>query len=337
MMKKKGIIILSFLVLLIVAAALIFYYMTPKEVEPEYVFSYAENQTKGYPTTLAAQYFADLVEEKTEGRIRIIVHAEGELGTEKEVLQQMQYGGIDFARVSLSQLAELVPEMNVLQMPYLYENSDHMWRVLDGDIGNTFLEYVNSREMVGLSWYDAGARNFYNSVRPITCLEDMEGLRIRVQESEVMADMVESLGAIAQPITYSEVYSSLERGFCDGAENNWPSYEAMLHYEVAGYYTVDEHTRVPELQLCSQHTWDVLSEQERKIIAECAKESAVYERELWVKYEEEARMSAIKNGTKVVELSEEEKERFQQAVQPIYKKYCGEYMDILYRIMELVE
>lgn len=337
-MKKKGKIILSFGVLLIVVVAIFVYcYMTPKEVEPEFVFSYAENQTKGYPTTLAAQYFADLVEEKTDGRIRIIVHAQGELGTEKEVLQQLQYGGIDFARVSLSPLAELFPEMNVLQMPYLYENSDHMWRVLDGDIGNTFLEYVNSGELVGLSWYDAGARNFYNSVRPITCLEDMEGLRIRVQESEVMADMVESLGAIAQPITYSEVYSSLERGFCDGAENNWSSYEAMLHYEVAGYYTVDEHTRVPELQLCSLHTWNVLSGQDREIIAECAKESALYERELWVKYEEEARMAAIEKGTKVVELSEEEKERFQKTVQPIYKKYCGEYMDIIYQIMELGE
>ena len=116
----------------------------------------------------------------------------------------MQYGGIDFARVSLSQLAEYIPELNVLQMPYLYSDSDHMWKVLDGRIGSDFLEKVSKSELIGLSWYDAGARNFYNSKKPITCLEDMAGMRIRVQESEVMVDMVEALGATALPIPYAD-------------------------------------------------------------------------------------------------------------------------------------
>lgn len=333
-MNKKRKIILSLIVLIMVVGAIgVKIYLTPKEIEPEYVFSYAENQTEDYPTTLGGMRFAELVEQRTGGRIRIIVQAEGQMGTEKEVIQQLQYGGIDFARVSLSQLAEFVPQMNVLQMPYLYENSEHMWRVLDGNIGHTFLDAASSSDLVGLSWYDAGARNFYNSVKPITCLEDIKGMRIRVQESEVMADMVEELGAIALPITYAEVYSSLERGLCHGAENNWPSYEAMRHYEVAKYYSVDEHTRVPEMQICSRHTWEKLSEEDREIIRQCAKESALYQRELWAQREEESRQKALANGVEEVLLASEEKQRFRQEMAEIYEKYCSDYMDMINQII----
>lgn len=249
------------------------------------------------------------------------------------MIKQLQYGGIDFARVSLSQLAAYIPELNVLQMPYLYMDSAHMWRVLDGEIGDSFLNSVREHELVGMSWYDAGARNFYNSVRPITCPEDMVGMRIRVQESEVMIDMVEALGATALPVSYEEVYSSLERGLCDGAENNWPSYEAMCHYEVASYYTVDEHTRVPEMQICSVHTWDKLSEEDRRIILECAAESALYGRELWTQREETSRLAALENGTLETVLSSEEKQEFQDRMSDIYIKYCSEYMDIINKII----
>lgn len=247
---------------------------------------------------------------------------------------QMQYGGIDFARVSLSQLAEYIPELNVLQMPYLYSDSDHMWKVLDGRIGSDFLEKVSKSELIGLSWYDAGARNFYNSKKPITCLEDMAGMRIRVQESEVMVDMVEALGATALPIPYADVYSALERGTVDGAENNWPSYEAMNHYEVAKYYTVDEHNRVPEMQICSKHTWNKLSEDDRQMILECAKESALYERKLWKEREADSKEIALKQGVEVVELSAAEKKRFQEAVMGVYEKYCADYMDVIEQIIE---
>lgn len=317
-----------------VAILLIRYWRKPMEPIPEYVFSYAENQTEDYPTTLGAKRFAELVAERTNGRIRIVVEAEGRLGNELDVIQQMQYGGIDFARVSLSQLAAYVPELNVLQMPYLYADSEHMWRVLDGEIGDTFLQGVQEHELVGLSWYDAGSRNFYNSVKTITSPEDMKGMRIRVQESDVMMDMVVALDAIAVPISYEEVYSSLERGLCDGAENNWPSYEAMDHYEVAKYFTVDEHTRVPEMQICSIQTWKKLSEEDRKILAECAAESALYQRELWTLREEESRKIALRKGVQEVVLTAEEKALFQSEMSEIYEKYCSDYMDIIDRIIE---
>ena len=219
-MKKRRILILFAAVVL--SAGFFLYHRLRSVRAPEFVLSYAENQTEDYPTTLGAKKFAELVERESSGRIKILVQAEGELGAESGVIAQMQYGGIDFARVSLSQLAEYIPELNVLQMPYLYSDSDHMWKVLDGRIGSDFLEKVSKSELIGLSWYDAGARNFYNSKKPITCLEDMAGMRIRVQESEVMVDMVEALGATALPIPYADVYSALERGTVDGAENNWP-------------------------------------------------------------------------------------------------------------------
>lgn len=331
--KRKIIAFLAVFLALSAGIALCIYRM-PKEVEPEFVFSYAENQTENYPTTVAAQFFAELVEKRTNGRIRIIIRAEGELGAENDVITQMQYGGIDFARVSLSQLAGTVPEMSVLQMPYLYVNSRHMWRVLDGEIGNTFLGYVENSDLVGLSWYDAGARNFYSVKKPITCVEDMEGMRIRVQESELMADMVEALGATALPVSYAEVYSSLEQGNCDGAENNWPSYEAMRHYEVAPYFSVDEHNRVPEVQICSLHTWEKLSEEDRQIIKECAEESALYQRALWTQREQEARQLALENGVQEILLTPEEKQRFREKMMGIYEKYCSEYMDIINQIIE---
>lgn len=309
----------------------------PKEIVPEFVLSYAENQTQDYPTTLGAKRFAELVEERSGGRIRIVVYAEGELGREAEVIEQMQFGGIDFARVSLSQLAEHAPELNVLQMPYLYVDSEHMWRVLDGEIGEAFLQSVGKTQLVGLSWYDAGARNFYSSGKPIYSAEDMVGMKIRVQESELMADIVEALGATALPISYEEVYSNLERGFCDGAENNWPSYEAMDHYEVAQYYTLDEHTRMPEMQVCSAHTWEKLSEEDRKLIMECAAESALYQRELWTQREEQSRQTVLECGVTEIALSKEEKLVFQEKMSGVYVKYCREYMDILNMIIEAGE
>lgn len=331
-MKKRWIMIAG--IALVLVAGVIWRYRSQHQKEPEFVLSYAENQTKDYPTTLGAQKFADLVEERSNGRIQILVLAEGELGAESDVIAQMQYGGVDFARVSLSQLAEYIPQLNVLQMPYLYEDSAHMWRVLDGTIGDDFLDIVSQNELIGLSWYDAGARNFYNSKKPITCLEDMQGMRIRVQESEVMADMIEVLGASAIPIPYADVYSALEQGTVDGAENNWPSYEAMNHYEVAKYYTIDEHNRVPEMQICSKHTWSKLSEEDQQMILDCAKESALYERKLWKERESESEAKAIEQGVEVVELSAEEKKRFQEAVTGIYEKYCSDQMDIIEKIIE---
>ena len=254
-MKKKLLIVFSSIVI-IGMLILIITVKKESDIVPEYVLTYAENHPEDYPTTLGGYKFAELVEERTDGRIKIIVRAGAIMGDEKDVVEQLRFGGIDFTRASLSSLGDLIPELNVLQMPFLYEDSQHMWRVLDGEIGNYFMDAFTGSNLVALAWYDAGARNFYTRNKAITCLEDMQGMKIRVQEAQLMMDLIEALGAIPVPTTYREVYSELEIGNIEGAENNWPSYESSDHYEVATYYTIDEHTRVPEVQLCSQILWN---------------------------------------------------------------------------------
>ena len=307
----------------------------PVQDEPgaELILRYAENQPEDYPTTQAALAFADLVAQRTNGRVKVLVYSGGELGAEQSVIQQMQFGGIDFSRVSLSQLAEYEPALSVLQLPYLYTDADQMWRVLDGTIGDEFLSMLESLELTGLSWFDAGVRSIYTRQK-VTGLADLQGLTIRVQESDMMADMVEALGAKAVKIAYSSVYSALQRHTIDGAENNWPSYEAMNHYEVAPYFTIDEHTRVPEMQICSASIWEQLSEEDQEILRKCARESAEYERELWKDREEQSRQTAIANGTCVISLPTEEKERFRKAMSNLYETYCSDSAELIKKIME---
>lgn len=333
--KKKKMYLLICVGVVLALALTLFIINRKHAAIPEYVFSYAENQTKDYPTTMGGLRFAALVEERTQGRIRIQVQSEGAFGSEAEVIRQMRYGGIDFARVSIAQLADDIPEMKVLQLPYLYEDASHMWRVLDGEIGERFLGYSAQRDLIGLSWYDAGARNLYCTDKPIRTLQDIQGMCIRVQEAEMMSEMITALGAIPVQIPYDQVYASLERKEVDGAENNWSSYVAMQHYEVAGYYTVDEHVRIPEMQICARHTWEQLSEEDRRIILECARESALYERRLWTEYEKQAREIALRNKVEEIVLSAEEKKKFQIAMEPIYEQYFEDYGDDIERILAL--
>lgn len=310
-------------------------FIAGRKKAPEYVFSYADNQPEDYPTVQGAKKFAELVYERTDGRIKINVFAEGEMGNENDVVEQLQYGGIDFARVSVMILADVKSKFNVLQLPFLYRDETHMWKVLDGEIGDEFKKELEGSGLVALSWYDAGARHFYNSSGPIERVEDIKNMRIRVAESDMMAAMVEALGARSVPMAYSEVYAALQTSSIDGAENNWPSYESMRHYEVAKYITLDAHNRIPEMQLVSQATWDHLSGTDREIISTCAEESARYERELWKTREQNVRDMLTKAGCVVTELSTVEHARFREAVMIVYRMYCSEYIDVVNRIAKL--
>lgn len=300
----------------------------------EYIFTYAENHPGDYPTTLGALEFARLAEEKSEGRIIIDVKCDGELGDELSVIKQLKFGGIDFARVSVSPLSGMMPVLNVLQMPYLYRNGEHMWNVLDSEIGGDIFSQFEGSGIHPLSFYNAGARNFYNNIRPINKMEDLKGLKIRVQQSELMKDMVNYLGAEPVAQEYSNVYASLQRGVIDGAENNIPSYISAMHYQYAKYYTKDEHTRVPEIQMCSEVTWSKLSEEDREIIKEAAIESSRYERRLWDEKETVYEEMLIKEGVEINTLSPDERNRFKVTLEPLYEEYCKDYMDFLEKINE---
>ena len=294
------------------------------EVQPELILRYAENQPEDYPTTKAALAFAEMVSQRTEGRVKVVVYSGGELGAEQSVIEQMQFGGIDFARVSLSQLAEQLPDLSVLQLPYLYTDAQQMWRVLDGSIGDGFLSRLDGMDLVGLSWFDAGVRSFYTREKAV-CLEDLQGKIIRVQESDMMSEMVSDMGAQPVQVVYSQVYASLHNGRIDGAENNWPSYEAMGHYEVAPYFMKNEHTRVPEIQIASRAAMEKLAGLDSSfpgIVRGCARDSANVERRLWAQREAQAEEDMRAWGVEVTTLPDTEKQKFRAAVRPLYEQFA---------------
>ena len=301
------------------------------QTEPEFVLTYAENQPQNYPTSLGGERFAQLVKERTDGKVVVQVKYAGEYGTDEEVVSQLYFGGLDFARVSLAVLADELPVLNVLQLPFLYEDSLHMWRVLDGQIGADLLDALQESKVIGLSWYDAGARSFY-ATTPIRRVEDMRGLTVRVQNSQLAMDMVELLGADPVYVDHNDVHYAFETGKIDAAENNWPVYQFLDHYMVAKYYTVVEHTRVPDVLIISSRTWQQVPEEYREIIRSCAEEAALYQRNLWVRNDIFARATVIDSGCEVIFLTAEEKEAFRDKVQPLYKEYCADYLDLIRQI-----
>ena len=321
--------------LLFMAAVLMLYACAgvteESDAAPEYVFTYADNQNEDYPTVQAARFFASQVSEKSEGRIEIKVYANGELGDEQSTIEQIRYGGIDFARVSLSSLTGYSGMAGILLLPYLYKDLEHMWNVLDGEIGEEVMDSFDGSGFEPLSWYDAGVRSFYFT-KPVYSLADMQGMNIRVQDVDLMKEMVELLGANPVPAVYSDVYAALEVGTVDGAENNLPSYTAMEHYRVAPYIFLDEHMRVPEMQIISSRTFEKLSEEDQALIKECAEESAQYERTLWKRFWSEAETKALAEGAYEIYPNEEAMQEFRDAVSPLYEEYASDYEVLLERI-----
>lgn len=303
---------------------------------PLLILRYADNQPEDYPTTKAAEYFAQLVEERTRGKIRVRLYCNGELGDENQVFEQVQFGGIDMARVSLGTMAEAHPGVAVLSLPFLYDDAEHMWRVLDGPIGEKFLTGARQAGVFGLSWFDAGARSFYTR-SPINGLEDLRGLTIRVQESTFMSRMVELLGAVPVQIPYNDVYSAMQTSKIDGAENNWPSYAATGHYQAARYYLLDEHSRLPEMQIMSTVALDKIAEIDEDYVAivrQCARECALYERELWVQEEIGSERLVRDYGCVVTTLTQAQAEEFRQAVQPMYEERSEEERALIQQIRD---
>ncbi len=297
------------------------------------VFRLAEIHPEDHPTTMADQEFARLVEYRTKGRIVIKVYDSQQLGPEKSVIDQVQFGAIDFARTSISPLSEVAPELNVLQLPYIYRDGDHMWQVLNSEIGDFFLKSIEDEGFIGMGWYDGGARNFYNSVREIKNIADLKGLRFRVMESQLMVDMAKALGTAVIPMPYGEVYGAIQTGVIDGAENNFPSYDTSLHFEVAKYYTIDEHVRVPEILIASNKILDRISQEDLEIIMTCAKDSQEFQRKKWLEKSTESEEKLRDAGCIITQI--EDREDFIEAVSPLYDKYASDFMNIITQIQEL--
>ncbi len=327
---KKLLVLISILLLLFTGC----HKSGDKSEEKQLVLRYADNQPEYFPTTKAARYFATLVHSRTGGKIDIQVYANAELGGEVQCYQQIQFGGLDFARFSLGTLSAYYPQLNLLMLPYLYTDSDHMWRVLDGELGDEFLSIVESTGLTGLCWFDAGARSFYTRM-PISKLEDMKGLTIRVQENDIMSRMVSSLGAETIQIPYGDVYSALQMGKVDGAENNMPSYFYTGHFESAKYAFMDDHFRLPEMVVMSaaaRKEIEELGPEFLEIVKSCAEEAGLYERKLWKEEEESAIRQLVNMGVIFTYPSNGEIEKFQNAMDVIYEDFSGENARLIDRI-----
>ena len=297
------------------------------------------NHAEGFNVSVALRHWADLVRERTDGRINIEIYYDAVLGDEKSAIEQCQYGGLEFARVNISPMCEFVDGFNALSMPYLYNDDEHFWKAME-TVG---MELMTSQEMkdagfYGLTWYDGGTRNFYNSKKPIHTPADMAGMNIRVQESSLMMGMIEALGAKPTAMPYGDVYSGLQTGVIDGAENSVVQYLGVSHYEVSPYITLDGHTRAPDMLIMSEKVRETLSEEDVQIIADAALESWEMQRELWAEVDAEARGKLEEQGVEFVDLTPDEFQAFVDACEPMWEEYeGGKYMDIIQEVRALAE
>jgi len=227
------------------------------------------------------------------------------------------------------------PLMAALSLPFLYRDRAHMFNVVDGPIGQEMLESLQKQNLLGLCWYDAGFRNFYNSKREIRTPADMAGLKIRVQESALMMDMVRFLGASPTPMAFAEVYTGLQNGIVDGAENNWPSYISQSHYEVAKYFTVNQHIASPEMVLINLRTWNNLSDAEKKIVKDGAMEGARVQRASWLEAEKRDEAKARAAGSIITEITPAQHQLFVDALMPLYDQpVYAPYKDLIQKIRD---
>ncbi|GAB1583554.1 TRAP transporter substrate-binding protein [Phyllobacterium phragmitis] len=299
----------------------------------ELVLKSADTHPDGYPTVEAVKYMGELLKQKTNGRIGIEVFHSRQLGEEKETIEQTQFGVIDLNRVNMAPFNGIVPETIAPSLPYIFRSKEHMRKVMDGPIGEDILKAFEAQELIGLAFYDSGARSFYNSKKPIKTIDDLKGMKFRVIQSDLFVDMVNALGANATPMAYGEVYSGIQTGLLDGAENNWPSYESSKHYEVAKYYSLDEHSMSPEVLVMSKKSWEKLSPEDQQAVREAAKESVAKMRELWDAKEKESQKIVEAAG---VEVTQPDKQPFIDAMKPVYDKFASTDVlkDLVKRIQE---
>ena len=265
----------------------------------------------------AMVYMNEVLQEKSNGAMRIEIYANQQLGSERECLELLQIGSLDMTKVSTGVMENFAPKMRIFGLPYLFKDRQHQFNVLDGAVGKELLEDGKKYWLKGLGYYDAGSRSFYTKEKPVNVPQDIEGLKIRVMESVTAINMVKSLGGSPTPISWGELYTSLQQGVVDGAENNPPSFYLSRHYEVCKYYALDEHTALPDVLLISTHTWEKLSEQQKYWLEEAVSLSIVHQRKLWAESEALALAEVVKAG---VEVSRPDKAPFVEKVNVLYQE-----------------
>ena len=271
-----------------------------------------------HPVHQGMAYLAERVAEKSAGRLLVEIYPSQQLGTERQTLELLQIGSIAMTKVSAAVLENFAPKLKVLSLPYIFSSRAHSYAVLDGPIGRELLLQPQRYWLRGLTYYDAGSRSFYTKDRPVRTPADLQGLKIRVQPSVTAMNMVRAFGGSPTPIAWGELYTSLQQGVVDGAENNPPSFYLSRHYEVCKYYSLNEHTLVPDVLLISTIIWERLSVQEQRWLQEAADESALYQRRLWAESERESLAAVAAAG---VEILRPDPAPFAEKVADLYAEY----------------
>lgn len=271
-----------------------------------------------HPVHKGMEFMADRLYEISGGSMHIDIYPSEQLGTERECLELLQIGSLAMTKVSSAVLEGFAPQFRVFGLPYLFRDEEHRWEVKEGPIGQELLLSLESFRIRGLCFYDAGYRSFYTVNRPIRTPDDLSGLKIRVQESPMAIQMVNIMGGAATPVSWGELYTALQQGVVDGAENNPPSFYTSYHFEVARYFSINQHTAVPDVLVTSKHVWDHLTPQEKSWLQQAADESAEYQRELWRESTEASLQAVIEAGVEVIY---PEREPFYERVQPLYDRF----------------
>jgi tripartite ATP-independent transporter DctP family solute receptor len=320
----------STIVIAVLAAA-------PAVAQQKTVFKASDVHPTGYPTVVAVENLGKKLDAATNGRYSVQMYPSMQLGGEKEAIEQAQIGAIAFARVSVGALGPVIDDLNVFNLPYVFRNTTHMQHVIDGPIGQELLDKVTNsgKGLVGLCWMDAGARNFYNTKKPIKTMADLKGMKVRVMGNPMFVEMANSMGGNGIAMGYDQVFSALQTGVVDGAENNPPSFVFDNHYQVAKYYTVDEHLIVPEMVVFSKKAWDAMSKDDQALLVKFAREAQQEERKLWEVYEQQAMDKAKAAGIQIIQVSDSDKKAFQDAVKPVWDKYGPKYEATVKRIQEV--
>lgn len=269
---------------------------------------------------IAMEFMAKRLAEISGGAVELQVFGGGQLGSEPETIEQAQRGALAMVKTSAAALESFVPEMAVFGMPYLFRDEDHYWKVLLGEIGREILDATSPHGVHGLCYYDSGSRSFYTLTKPILKPSDVREMKLRVLPSKTARDMITLLGGGPTPIPYGELYTALQQGMIDGAENNPPSFYTSRHYEVARHYSLDEHTRVPDVVIVSESVWDGLSPQVRAWVTQAADESVTFQRKLWQEQTEESLREVEKAG---VTIHRPAKAPFEEAMAPMYAAVEG--------------
>lgn len=284
------------------------------------VLKMAHSLDQNHPVHLGIVDMAERLHELSDGSMRIDIYPSGQLGSERELMELLQIGSLAMTKVSSSPMEGFVPAMQVFSIPYVFRDSEHYWDVLNSEIGKDLLLAGEGVRLRGLGYYDAGARSFYTVNRPVHKPSDLRGMKIRVQESQTAVRMVRALGGSATPISWGELYTALDQGVVDGAENNPPSFYTSRHYEVAKYYTLNEHTYVPDIVLISSYIWGTLEPQQQQWLQQAMDDSIVYQRKVWADSTEEAYAAVQKAG---VEIIHPDKSLFLDEVQEMQESYRG--------------